>query len=183
MVYRDEQAGEAGDAGPKRVRLVRLDADVLAMLAAGDLDGASSAAGAPLTRYFTDPQWGYLWNLRREQLHHDPGSADWITRAVLDEDRLIVVGHAGYHGPPDAAGLIEVGYAIDPPFRRQGYGRAALTALIARAVAEPAVHTVRASISPDNLPSRRLVAEHGLRQVGEQVDDRDGVELVFELDV
>lgn len=180
MAYRDDPAT---DGGPKRVRLVRLGADTLALLAVGNLDGASAAAGAPLSRYFTDPQWGYLWSLRREQLRHDPSSADWIARAVLDEDRLIVVGHAGFHGPPDEAGLVEVAYAIDPAFRRRGYGRAALAALIARAVAEPAVSTVRASISPDNLASRRLVVEQGLRQVGEQIDDRDGLELVFELPV
>ncbi|MDT0260072.1 GNAT family N-acetyltransferase [Jatrophihabitans lederbergiae] len=180
MAYRRDRAP---DPHPKRVRLVRLGPDVLELLAAGDLDGASRAAAAPLTGYFTDPQWGYLWSLRREQLRHDPASADWIARAVLDEDRLVVVGHAGYHGPPDEAGLVEVGYAIDPAYRRQGYGRAALAALLQRATAEPAVRTVRATISPDNLPSRLLVSEQGLRQVGEQWDDRDGLELVFEVAV
>ena len=38
-----------------------------------------------------------------------------------------------------------------------------------------------ASVSPDNLPSLNLIAEHGYVQIGEQMDDVDGLELVFEM--
>lgn len=49
-----------------------------------------------------------------------------------------------------------------------------------RAADEPAVRTVRATIGPDNLPSLALVRELGFVHVGEQWDDEDGRELVFE---
>ena len=39
---------------------------------------------------------------------------------------LLVVGRAGFHGPPDAGGMVEVGYAVDPDFRRRGNAIAAL---------------------------------------------------------
>jgi RimJ/RimL family protein N-acetyltransferase len=79
--------------------------------------------------------------------------------------------------------MVEVGYSIDPRFRRQGYARAALRALLERAAAEPGVRTFRATISPDNAASRDLVLAHGLVAVGEQWDDEDGLEIIYEVPV
>jgi RimJ/RimL family protein N-acetyltransferase len=79
--------------------------------------------------------------------------------------------------------MVEVGYSIDPRYRRQGYARAALRALLERARQEPAVTTFRATVSPDNTASRDLVLSEGLVEVGEQEDDEDGVEIVYELAV
>jgi ribosomal-protein-alanine N-acetyltransferase len=79
--------------------------------------------------------------------------------------------------------MVELGYAVDPRCRRQGYARAALVALLARAAREPSVRTVRATISPDNHASRLLVAQYGFIEVGEQWDDEDGLETIFEVRV
>jgi RimJ/RimL family protein N-acetyltransferase len=111
----------------------------------------------------------------------DPASAGWITGAVRDGRRGLAVGRAGFHGPPDAAGMVEVGYAIDPAHRRLGYARAALEILLDRAAAAPAVRIVRATISPDNVASRDLVLQYGFVEVGEQEDDEDGREIVYEV--
>ena len=91
-----------------------------------------------------------------------------------------VVGHAGFHDPPNEAGMVEVGYRVVPEHRRQGYGRAALAELLAYAAASPEVGTVRASISPGNVASLALARSLGFRHIGEQWDDEDGLELVFE---
>jgi hypothetical protein len=40
---------------------------------------------------------------------------------------------------------------------------------------------VRVSIRPDNLPSSQLALQYGFEQVGEQWDDVDGLEIVYEL--
>ena len=79
--------------------------------------------------------------------------------------------------------MVEVGYSIDPQYRRQGYARAALRALVDRATAEPRVTTVRASVSPDNVASRDLVLSEGFIAVGEQIDEEDGPEIVYEVAV
>jgi RimJ/RimL family protein N-acetyltransferase len=107
--------------------------------------------------------------------------ASWITRVIVDPTLRLAVGRAGFHGPPDAAGTVEVGYAVDPTYRRLGYARAALEQLLERAAREPSVHTVRAAIRPDNLASLRLVLDYGFVEVGEQWDDEDGLEAVFEV--
>ena len=167
----------------KRVRIIQLSEAALRALADGDLAAANRASSVVLTPYFVDPEGRGLWRLRSTQIAVDPSSAAWITGVVWDIDLHLAVGRAGFHGPPDAVGMVEVGYAVDPAFRRQGYARAALEAMLERARRDPAVRVVRASIRPDNLPSRRLVSGYGFVEVGEQWDDEDGLETVFEVAV
>jgi len=44
------------------------------------------------------------------------------------------------------------------------------------------VRTVRVTISPDNVGSYRLASQYGFTQVGEQWDDEDGLEIIYEVD-
>jgi len=52
---------------------------------------------------------------------------------------------------------------------------------LSRAAREPRVRTVRASISSGDEASARLVAPYGFAKVGEQWDDEDGLEIVYEV--
>jgi GNAT superfamily N-acetyltransferase len=119
---------------------------------------------------------------RSEQAKDDPGSAAWVTGVIWDERRRMAVGRAGYHAPPDPSGMVEIGYAVDPAFRRRGYARAALETLLERAATEPLVRRVRVTISPDNVASFRLASQYGFVKVGEQWDAEDGLEIVYEVD-
>jgi RimJ/RimL family protein N-acetyltransferase len=163
------------------VRIVQLNLAALRALAEGDLGSANAAAGISLTPYFAGPDWRGLLRRRSAQVMKDPISAEWITRVVWDASRQLAVGRAGFHGPPDAAGMVEVGYAIDPVHRWQGYARAALVTWLQRASREPAVCTVRATVSPDNIASIDLILQYGFVQVGEQWDEEDGLEIVYEV--
>ena len=91
-----------------------------------------------------------------------------------------MVGRVGFHGPPDANGMVEIGYKIDAEHRRRGFGFECAHRLIESAERLPQVSVVRASIAPDNAPSLRIAERPGLRRVGEQIDEIDGLELVFE---
>jgi RimJ/RimL family protein N-acetyltransferase len=166
----------------QHVRIVHLTAPAFRALAGGDLRAANAASPVPLPAYFAGPEWRGVWQMRSRQVEEDPGSAAWVTGVIWDERHQVAVGRAGYHGPPDPSGMVEIGYAVDPEFRRRGYARAALEALLERAAGEPRVRTVRASISPDNVASYRLAAQYGFTRVGEQWDDEDGLEIVYEVD-
>lgn len=163
------------------VRLVPLPPEAIHALAAGELALANVAAPIPLTEYFVGDDQRGIWARRSEQVRAEPASAGWITRVIWAEDISTAVGRAGFHGPPDERGMVEVGYSVDPAFQRRGYARAALEALLERARFEPGVRVVRASISPDNEPSLRLIAGYGFEKTGEQWDDEDGLEIVYEL--
>ncbi|WP_294568967.1 GNAT family N-acetyltransferase [uncultured Arthrobacter sp.] len=166
-------------AGAGDVRLVRLPPAAIHALADGDLAAAQLLSPAVLTEHLVSSGCRAVWRMRSRQLLASPGDADWITRLIVDAAGT-AVGRAGFHGPPDD-GRVEVGYEVDPGHRRRGHARAALGILLGIADAEPGVSTVRASVRPDNLPSRRLVDSFGFRAVGRQWDEDDGWETVLEL--
>lgn len=166
---------------PKDVRFVELSAKALRALANGDLAGGSAEAGVALDQHFVGDRARWIFGYRAGQLAQDPSAAPWITRAAVSEPDGVVVGDAGFHGPPDEAGMVEVGFTVVPQYRRQGYARAMLTALLVRAATEPGVKTVRARISADNTASLATIAGFGFTRVGEQGNERDGLVIVFEV--
>jgi RimJ/RimL family protein N-acetyltransferase len=180
MIHR-HQDDTSGRRPTPEVRIVHLNGPTFQALAQGDLAAANMASPVPLSAYFAGPDWRGVWQMRSRQVEENPASAAWVTGVIWDEQRHLAVGRAGYHGPPDAAGIVEIGYAVDPAHRRRGYARAALEALLQRATNEPQVRTVRVTISPDNLASYELASQHGFIEVGQQWDDEDGLEIVYEL--
>jgi RimJ/RimL family protein N-acetyltransferase len=165
---------------PPVVEIVQLPAETLHALAEGHLAAANRASPVPLTAYFVSDERRGTWQRRSRQVVADPGSAGWITGALYDPVRRLAVGGAGFHGPPDEAGMVEIGYGVDPAYRRLGYARAALEALLARAAREPGVRTVRVTISPDNAASLAVIEPYGFVEVGEQDDEEDGLEIIYE---
>ena len=161
------------------VSLHRLDLATIDALARGDLAAARVSSGLMLDPHLVADGSRGVWRVRSTQIAEHPAHAPWITRAlVLGGD---VVGKAGFHGPPEpGTGMVEVGYSVAPERRRQGLGRAALRLM--RAVAEhaPDARVLRATVSPGNVASRNLVLSEGLVEVGEQWDDEDGLEIVYE---
>ncbi len=104
-----------------------------------------------------------------------------MTGIVWDEDLEVAVGAGGFHGSPDDDGMVEVGYSIDPAYRRRGYARAVLQLLLDRAAAHPDVRVLRATISPENEASLNLIAQFPFERNGEQWDEEDGLEWIFEI--
>jgi ribosomal-protein-alanine N-acetyltransferase len=91
--------------------------------------------------------------------------------AIVDRSSQTVVGDIGFHGPPDAAGSVEIGYSVMPGDRRQGYASEAALALVGWAAAQPGVRTIMAECDIDNAASIRTLERLGFARVGE----RDGV--------
>ncbi|GAA1135635.1 hypothetical protein GCM10009664_00830 [Kitasatospora gansuensis] len=166
-------------AATTQVSLVQVPRAAMAALMVGHLEGAAAASGLDFPADLADGRMLGVWARRYHQTGDDPSSAEWVTRAVLADG--VVIGAAGFHGPPDERGMVEVGYGVAEGHRRQGYAKAILAALLRRAVEEPTVTVLRATISPDNAASLATVAAFGLVHLGEQWDDEDGLELIYEL--
>jgi len=163
------------------VRILQLNGSAFDALAAGDLTTANAASPVVLSDYFAGPDWRSMWRMRSEQARQDPSCVAWVTGVIWDEDRHLAVGCAGFHAPPDTEGMVEIGYAVAPIHRRHGYARAALEMLLERARGEPAVRKVRVTIAPENSASHDLAAQYGFTAVGEQWDDEDGQEIMYEV--
>jgi RimJ/RimL family protein N-acetyltransferase len=166
-----------------RVRIVRLSPDAIAALAEGDLATADALSPVTLSAWLVSEGMVRTWLYRSQQAVESPEDLPWITGVLWDDDAQVAVGGSGFHGAPDADGMVEVGYGVDPAYRRRGYARAALELAIEHARSEPSVHTLRATISPDNEASLALIKQYPFVENGEQWDEEDGLELIFEMAV
>ncbi len=154
---------------------------LLEALVSGDRPAAQRLAGFPLPADWPTPGDEFVLTLRRDQLRADAGELPWLLRALVRRDPApVMVGRIGFHAPPDADGMVEIGYWVLPGHRRRGYAREAVTAALAWAAAQPGVRRLRASVGPANVASLSLVRDLGFTEVGTQWDERDGEELVFE---
>jgi [ribosomal protein S5]-alanine N-acetyltransferase len=160
-----------------RLDLVPLRPRVLQLIDRGQMAEVERELGAevPAAWRQTIPA-----RLRLEQLAADASEQPWLVRAIVLRASRRVVGSVGFHGPPDARGRVEIGYDVVAAQRRKGYARESVGALTGWAYATGRARVCVASVSPDNAPSLALVRSLGFRQVGEQIDEIDGLELVFE---
>ncbi len=164
----------------ERLELRSLSPAFLAAALAGRLDEAERLLGVRIPTGWAAETAGLL-RMRLEQLQAQPEELPWLLRAVLRRGpEPVMVGHFNFHGPP-IDGAAEVGYTIRPEHRRLGYAAEAAAAMIAWARTEHGVQRFLASVSPNNEPSLRLVRRLGFVEIGEQLDEVDGIELVFEL--
>jgi [ribosomal protein S5]-alanine N-acetyltransferase len=165
------------------VRIVQLSPDAILALSAGDLDAAAALSPVPLPLWMVSESSVSTWRYRTRQAVESPEDLPWITGVLWDEDEQVAVGQAGFHAAPDADGMVEIGYGVDPAYRRRGYARAALELAIERSRSEPTVRTLRATVSPENEASLALIRQYPFVENGEQWDDEDGLELIFEMEV
>ena len=104
-------------------------------------------------------------------------------RCRFDDERgRRVIGSAGFHGPPEDDGRVEIGYRVEPEYRQQGVATEVVRALFDWANREHGVTRFRAATAPDNVASQRVLARFGFRRTGAQIDDVDGLEFIYELD-
>jgi RimJ/RimL family protein N-acetyltransferase len=164
-----------------RLALVPLEPDAIRSLIANDRARAMRIIGLDLPDEF--PTEGDLAGFLPIQLHRMEQSPDlrgWMARLMVADDGRQLVGHCGFHGPPDVIGRAEIGYTVFSAFRGKGFAKEAARGLVEWAF-EQGEREVYASVSPDNAPSLAVVRALGFIQVGTQEDDVDGLELVFAL--
>lgn len=120
------------------------------------------------------PQW--LAQLRTRH------NADfWIDGfGAVERATRTMVGTAGFKGPPDADGMVEIGYGIAPAYQGQGYATEAASLLVGVA-RERAVRLIRAHTLPERNASCRVLEKCGFTHTGEVVDPDDGPVWRWEL--
>jgi ribosomal-protein-alanine N-acetyltransferase len=158
---------------------LRLDAiapETLEALISGDVARASAVQGLDLSGEFADSLDDFFARIQLGRMRANPDGRGWCARTMVRKSDEALVGHCGFHGPPEDIGRAEIGYTVLTRYRGHGYATEAAAGLVAFA-AQQGVPTVFATVLPTNLPSLRVVAKLGFVQTNEV----EGEELLFEL--
>lgn len=146
-----------------RLTLVAMTVEFIRALqsgrAAGDLIAATIPDGWP------DEELAGLLPLYAGCVVEDPGVVGYGPWAVIHRGRSLVVGSAGFLGPPGSDGSIELGFGMHPDHRRRGYASEAAQALADWGLAQSAVHLVTATCEPDNESSMKVLEKVGMTRV------------------
>jgi ribosomal-protein-alanine N-acetyltransferase len=92
-----------------------------------------------------------------------------------------LVGLSGFKGKPDARGTVEIGYGVLPEFRRRGYAREAVGAMLRWAFTLPEVERVIAHTLKDLAPSIGVLTSSGFTFVGAGCDPSEPDAIQYEL--
>jgi [ribosomal protein S5]-alanine N-acetyltransferase len=93
---------------------------------------------------------------------------------IIEKESGEIVGGAGFKGPPDAAGMVEIAYGVVPSREGRGYATEAALALIHFATNDARVRLLRAHTRPEANASTRVLRKCGFVHIGEVVDAEDG---------
>ena len=167
----------------ERMELHLLTLPELEAVAAGEGSGLAARIGAAVSDAWVE-ELRDLAGYRARQLRDRPQDEPWLLRAVVvsrPAESRRAIGYLNFHAAPDESGMVEIGYTLLPEGRGQGYAIEAVRGAFAWATREFGIRHFRASVAPGNARSENLIRKLGFVQTGQQWDDRDGLELVYEL--
>lgn len=111
-----------------------------------------------------------------QKLRASSGPDPWTYGfAVVDRESRSVVGNAGFKGPPDEHGMVEIAYGIVPDYEGRGYATEAAALLVRFASGNSEVRLIRAHTLPTTNASTRVLTKCGFDKIGEVVDPDDGL--------
>ncbi len=99
-----------------------------------------------------------------EAMEQDPLGLVWDGIIIHKADQ-IAIGGIGFHGPPDEAGRVEIGYNIISVYEGQGYATEMAHRVIDWAFQTPGIQVITAECLDDNLGSIRVLEKVGMRRL------------------
>ncbi len=156
-----------------RLQLVSCDSTIFDALLAGP------KVASALLQVDIPPRWTQFGKrpiqYAYDQLRAEPTSLNWWTYLPIHTADNRLIGSCGYKGPPDEHGIVEIGYEIMKPYRRQGLGTELAKGLIANAFADNRVTTVQAHTLARENPSCKILRHCGMTWMGDLTDVEDGL--------
>lgn len=130
-------------------------------------------------RQLMDDSGPLAW--RVPQVKVDPRLNRWFVRWIVLRSTGEIIGSTSFHGAPDAVGMVEIGLGIQESFRNMGFAKEALLGMWRWALSDSEVKVLRYTVSVENAPSIRVIESFGFHYQGEQIDEEDGPESIYEM--
>lgn len=113
--------------------------------------------------------WGiYYWlaNDVNHNINQDVNNVNDSGLGGIGNVARTLVGSGGFTRPPDANGVVEIGYGTLEAFQKRGYATEAAHALAEFALSQSEVTQVIADVLPENVGSVRVLQKSGFVKVG-----------------
>jgi transcription antitermination protein NusB len=160
---RDETPDEEVDLRTERLALVAATEETLTAALAGPGElGSALGVTVPATwpPEFLDEA---ALEFTRGKLAAGDAEEGWWMYFVLLREDAVLVGSAGFKGPP-RDGTVEIGYGIVTDYRRRGYAAETVRGLLQRAFDRPDVERVIAETLPDLVASIAVLRTCGFER-------------------
>ncbi|MCA1828910.1 MAG: GNAT family N-acetyltransferase [Myxococcales bacterium] len=128
---------------------------------------------AAIAEGLVDPEFEEAFRFSLNELLRQPELFGFSTTLFVLEDPRTLCGLGGFKGPPDAEGVIEIGYSIAPGLRGRGLATEAAGELARIAFADPRVRVVIAHTLAQRNASTRVLEKNGFHFVRELVDPKE----------
>jgi RimJ/RimL family protein N-acetyltransferase len=96
----------------------------------------------------------------------DGGNGEWGMFQIILRETGEVIGDIGFHGPPDQAGTVEIGYSLVGQYRGRGLVGESAVAICALAWSRPEVTKIIAQTEEGNAASAGVLRHAGFREDG-----------------
>ena len=163
----------------ERLKLIPFKLQAIDYLLRSDYSEASQAQGLLFSFELVSNLDKHFLEIQLKRIEQNPKMLSWCARLIVDKND-VVIGHCGFHGPPKVIGRAELGYTVFEPYRRNGFATEAANGLINYARNE-GEHEIIATVKPNNSDSISILSSLGFNKIGEEIDERDGLELVYQL--
>jgi RimJ/RimL family protein N-acetyltransferase len=104
--------------------------------------------------------------VRQAEAAGDGGNGECGMFEIILRETGEVIGDIGFHGPPDDAGTVEIGYGIVEQYRGRGLAGESAAAICGLAWSRPAVARIIAKTDEGNAASAGVLRHAGFREDG-----------------
>lgn len=132
-------------------------------------------------KVLVDDEGPLAW--RVPQVKEDPTTNKWFVRFIVLKESHEIIGSTSFHGVPDENGMIEIGIGLEEKFWGNGFAKEALLGMWGWVTEEPGVRVLRYTVSPSNIASVKIIKYFRFTYIGQQLDEIDGPEDIYEMSV
>ncbi len=163
-----------------RIKLINCTPEILQKALEGDR-ALAEYLGVTVPDIWTESGRG-MFEFVLNQIADTPEDAAWWTYLPIYLSENVLVGTCGYKGPPNAEGMVEIGYEVAEDYRGNHLASEMAKLLIGNALAHPEVKVIYAHTLSEHNASTKILEKCGFKFVKEIMDPTDGPIWLWQID-
>lgn len=155
-----------------KIKLIRCDQHILETILKGD-DFLAQLLNINVAENWSE-FGAVIFKFILEKIKDDPTSKSWWTYLPIEIKTNTLIGSCGYKGPPDEAGMVEIGYEVAAAKRNLGYATEIVQLLVDHAFQHQDVHFIQAHTMAEENASVSVLRKSNFKFIEEIDDENEG---------